>query len=145
MNDFLKQYELYFRAVANANELNKPVVFDALAAAGLTRVRVEFDGGGDSGQIDDITAYTGEVPVELPSTSPTLHQAAQNAGDPATAEATLRDAIETLCYDYLSQTHGGWGNEDGAYGTFEFDVPNRTIHLDFNERFTDSTNFTHDF
>jgi hypothetical protein len=145
MNDFLKQYELYFRAVANANELNKPVVFDALAAACLTRVRVEFDGGGDSGQIDDITAYTGEVPVELPSTSPTLHQAAQNAGDPATAEATLRDAIETLCYDYLSQTHGGWGNEDGAYGTFEFDVPNRTIHLDFNERFTDSTNFTHDF
>ena len=145
MNDFLKQYELYFRAVANANELNKPVVFDALAAACLTRVRVEFDGGGDSGQIDDITAYTGEVPVELPSTSLTLHQAAQNAGDPTTAKATLRDAIETLCYDYLSQTHGGWENNDGAFGSFVFDVAGRTVQLEFNGRFTDVATHNYDF
>ena len=33
MNDFLEQYELYLKAVAKANELNKAVVFDALAAA----------------------------------------------------------------------------------------------------------------
>ena len=69
MNDFAKQYELYLKAVAKANELNKAIVFDALAAAGLTRVTVEFDGEGDSGQINDITAYTGESPAELPSTS----------------------------------------------------------------------------
>jgi hypothetical protein len=145
MSDFRQQYELYLKTVANANELNKTVVFDALAAAGLTRVTVEFDGEGDSGQINGMTAHAGEAPAELPSTALTLHQASHKGGDPRTTEATLRDAIETLCYDYLSQTHGGWGNEDGAYGTFEFDVPNRTIHLDFNERFTDTTNSTHDF
>ena len=145
MSDFRQQYELYLKAVAKANELNKAVVFGALAAAGLTRVTVEFDGEGDSGQINGMTAHAGEAPAELPSTALTLHQASHKGGDPRTTEATLRDAIETLCYDYLSQTHGGWGNEDGAYGTFEFDVPNRTIHLDFNERFTDTTNSTHDF
>ena len=32
-----------------------------------------------------------------------------------------------------------------AYGTFEFDVRKRTIRLDFNARFTDSTNSSHDF
>jgi hypothetical protein len=145
MNDFLARYELYLKAVANANELNKAVVFDALVAAGLTRVAVEFDGEGDSGQINGITAHAGEAPAEFPSTSLTVHRATHNGGNLRTDEATLRDAIETLCYDYLSQTHGGWGNEDGAYGTFEFDVPNRTVHLDFNERFTDTTNSTHDF
>jgi len=145
MNDFRQQYELYLKAVAKANELNKAIVFDALAAAGLTRVTVEFDGEGDSGQINDITAYTGEAPAELPSTSLKLQRAPQNGGDLRTAEATLRDAIETLCYDYLSQTHGGWENNDGAYGTFEFDVGKRSIHLDFNARFTDTTNSTHDF
>jgi hypothetical protein len=145
MNDFLQQYELYLKAVAKANELNKIVVFDALAAAGLTRVAVEFDGEGDSGQINEITAYAGETPAEFPSTSLTLHQATHGGSDLRTAEATLRDAIETLCYDYLTQCHDGWENNDGAYGTFEFDVPNRTVHLDIDERFTDTTNSTHEF
>jgi hypothetical protein len=145
MNDFLQQYELYLKAVAKANELNKAVVFDALVAAGLTRVAGEFDGEGDSGQINGITAHAGEAPAEFPSTALTVHRAPHNGSDLQTAEATLRDAIETLCYDYLTQCHDGWENNDGAYGTFELDIPNRSIHLDFNERFTDTTNSTHDF
>jgi hypothetical protein len=145
MNDFRQHYELYLKAVAKANELNKAAVFDALAAANLTRVAVEFDGEGDSGQINEITTYAGEAPAELPSTAMTLHQATHGRSDLRTGEATLRDAIETLCYDYLTQCHDGWENNDGAYGTFEFDLPNRTMHLDIDERFTDSTNFTHDF
>jgi hypothetical protein len=145
MSDFRQQYELYLKAVAKANELNKAVVFGALAAAGLTHVTVEFDGEGDSGQINEITTYAGEVPAELPSTALTLHQASHNGSDLRTAEATLRDVIETLCYDYLTQSHDGWENNDGAYGTFEFDVPNRTVHLDVDERFTDTTNSTHVF
>ena len=145
MNDFRQQYELYLKAVAQANELNKAVVFDALAAVGLTRVTVEFDGEGDSGQINGIAAHAGEAPAEFPSTSLTLHQATQTGSDLRTAEATLHDAIETLCYDYLTQCHDGWENNDGAYGTFEFDVQNRTVHLDIDERFTDTTNSTHAF
>jgi hypothetical protein len=145
MNDFVKQYELYLKAVARANELNKAAVFEALAAAGLTSVTVEFDGEGDSGQINGMAAHAGESPAELPSTSLKLQRAPQNGGDLRTAEATLRDAIETLCYDYLTQCHDGWENNDGAYGTFEFDVPNRTVHLDIDERFTDTTNSTHEF
>ena len=37
----------------------------------------------------------------------------------------------------LEQTHGGWENNDGAYGEFTFDVAERTIKLDFNERISD--------
>jgi hypothetical protein len=51
--------------------------FDALAAAGLTLVEVEFDGEGDSGQIEGIYAYAGDARAELPESSLTLHQAAQ--------------------------------------------------------------------
>jgi hypothetical protein len=145
MTDFLEYFSRHLEAVAKANALNKPIVFDALAAAGLTRITVEFDGGGDSGQIEDVIAYAGEAHVELPSVSLTLHQAAQNRGDPKTTTGSLSDAIETLCYDYLSQAHCGWENEDGAHGTFELDVRKRNIRLDFNERFTDTRNFTHDF
>jgi hypothetical protein len=145
MDDFLEHYYRHREAVAEANALNKAVVFDALAAAGLMRVTVEFDGIGDSGQIDQITAYAGEASAELPTRSLTLHQAAQNKGDPRTTKVGLREAVETLCYDYLAQTHGGWQDNDGAYGTFEFDVGARSIHLDFNERFTDTNHHSHDF
>jgi hypothetical protein len=145
MNDFLETYSRHLEAVAKANAFNKPIVFDALAAAGLTLVEVPFDGQGDSGQIEGVYAYAGDARSELPESSLTLHQAAQNKGDPKTTTVSLHDAIETLCYDYLAQTHGGWENNDGAYGTFEFDVRERSIRLDFNERFTDSTHHSHDF
>ena len=145
MNDFLARYALYLKAVAKANEMNKAIVFDALAAAGLTLVEVEFDGEGDSGQIEGVYAYAGDARTELPESFLTLYQAAQNKGEPRTTNVSLHDAIETLCYDYLAQTHGGWENNDGAYGTFEFDIRKRSIHLDFNERFSDSTNYSHDF
>jgi hypothetical protein len=145
MNDFLEHYYRHREAVAKATLLNKPIVFDALQVAGLTLVEVEFDGAGDSGQIEGIYAYAGDARAELPESSLTLHQAAQNNGDPRTTTVSLHDAIEILCYDYLSQTHGGWENNDGAYGTFRFDVQERSIHLDFNERFTDSTHHSHDF
>jgi len=145
MNDFLEYYSRHLEAVTKANALNKPIVFDALAAAGLTLVEVEFDGEGDSGQIEGIFAYAGDARAELPESFLTLYQAAQNKGDPRTTNVSLHDAIETLCYDYLSQTHGGWENNDGAYGIFRFDVKQRSIRLDFNERFTDSTHHSHDF
>ncbi len=145
MNDFLNSYSRYLQAVAKANALNKPLVFDALAAAGLTLVEVEFDDEGDSGQIEEISAYAGDAVAELPSSSLTLHEAVQNKDDPTTTTVSLSAAIETLCYDYLSQTHGGWENNEGAYGTFEFDVQERSIRLDFNARFVDSTNYSHDF
>ena len=49
---------------------------------------------------------------------------------------TLLAVVEEMAYDYLADTHRGWENDDGAYGEFCFDAAARTIHLDFNERFT---------
>lgn len=54
-------------------------------------------------------------------------------------------AIETLAYDFLGQTHGGWENSDGAYGDFTFDVAERTITLDYNERHMESDYSQHVF
>jgi hypothetical protein len=143
MNDFPDRYKLYLETIAEANKLNKPIVFDALAAANLTLVTVNFDGEGDSGQINAITAYTkGDAPADVPETELVLHRATQIESD-RTVAVTLLNAIETLCYDYLSQCHGGWENDDGSYGTFEFDVVKRTIRLDCNVRFVDSIHHFH--
>jgi hypothetical protein len=58
---------------------------------------------------------------------------------------TLCAAIETLCYDYLEQTNGGWENNDGGFGEFIFDVAARTVELEFNGRYTDTFTTNHTF
>jgi hypothetical protein len=144
-DDFSKRYQDHTKAVAEANVLNKAAVFDALVAAEVTRVTAEFDGEGDSGQLNDIAAYSGETRVTLPLTSITLHQARLNTNGLTTHTATLKNAVETLSYDYLEQEYAGWENNDGAYGEFIFDVAAREIHLEMNVRFSDTTQHNHTF
>jgi uncharacterized protein DUF6878 len=143
--DFMASYQNHQKALIEANGRNKAVVFDALAAAGVTTVTVEFDGEGDSGQIESVIACSGDSPAELPETPVTLHRASwQNETLTASTEP-LREAIETLCYDYLEQEHGGWENNDGAFGTFAFDVAARSIELEFTGRYSDTYTNTHTF
>ncbi len=65
--------------------------------------------------------------------------------DPVTLSQPLREAIETMSYALLESSHGGWENNDGAYGDFVFDVAAGTIALDYNERFSTSENYQHEF
>ena len=145
MTDFATAYARHRELQAKANALNKPIVFDALQAAGITRVTVEFDGEGDSGQIDDILAYAGDNRIDFPSTNVKLHSTEWGQQELGTRESSLRDAVEDLCYGYLEQTHGGWQDNDGAFGQFTFDVADCRIELDFNGRYTDSWTDAHTF
>lgn len=57
----------------------------------------------------------------------------------------MKEAIERLAYDFLEETHGGWENNEGAYGDFLFDVTERTITLNYNERIETSEYTQHVF
>ena len=53
----MSNYERHCQARKELGKANKAAIFDALAAANISLVSVEFDGEGDSGQIDNLTAY----------------------------------------------------------------------------------------
>jgi hypothetical protein len=133
--------------VASAEDIrarNKNVIFDALSEAGIHRVTVDYDGSGDSGQIESVEAWsTANEKVPLPS-SRKVPWASGNPDRPV-SEIGLEAAVEELAWDYLWDEHGGWENNDGAFGTFAFDVSARTIALEHNERFTDVNTFSHQF
>jgi hypothetical protein len=142
-DDIMASYHNHQKALADANVINKGAVFDALAAAGIAIVNTTFDGEGDSGQIDDITA---DDSATIPPISIELQrETGWGAGKLDSSQTTLRDAIVTLCYDYLSQVQEGWENNDGAFGEFIFNVAERRIDLDLNVRFSDSALFNHSF
>ena len=143
---WIARYQDHARRVAEARPANKAALFDALARAGTTSVVANFDGYGDSGQIEQVEVQAGEAEAKLPGDR--IEFIEPVFGDPEKVERsthTVSDAIETLVYAFLEQTHSGWENDSGAYGDVTFDVGNRTITLDYNERHTESDYSCHTF
>ena len=95
---------------------NKTALFDALAAAGITTVIVNFDGYGDSGQIETIEAKAGDDVIPLPTVQIEIASAFLGTAMIHRQALPVEEAIEILVYDVLNQKHGGWENDDGAYG-----------------------------
>jgi hypothetical protein len=124
---------------------NKGALFEALASSGVTKVLVQFDGCGDSGQIESIEARIGENPVDLPDAQVEIAKVCWGKSEIERSAMSIRDAIEQLAYDFLEETHGGWENDEGAYGEFTFDVAKRAITLDYNERISDAVYSQHVF
>lgn len=148
MNDLINvmaSYERRRQAQAKLNESNKDAVFDGLALANITEVRVDFDGEGDSGQINGVAAFRGEEATDLPKTRVAIQTVSWQSDEIVTTDQGLEEAIETLCYSYLEETHGGWENNEGGFGEFRFDVKKRSVELEFNGRFSDVWTDTHSF
>jgi len=131
---------------ANLRPSNKAAVFSALAGAGIATVTVIFDGCGDSGQIESIEARDASgADVPLPEVTIAIVAIVWGQSSPEPRSMSVEQAIEHLVYDALTETHGGWENNDGAFGEFVFDVPALEIRLDYNERITSSELYSHTF
>ena len=122
---------------------NKAIVFAALADAGIRKVTVEYDGSGNSGQIEDVAAWNaGNERGPLPADRK-IQLVSENSDYPL-PEQNFEAAVEHLCWDYL-EIYTGWENNDGAFGTFVFDVPARMVTLEHNERYTEVNTTSHEF
>jgi len=124
-------------------ERNKAALFDALEASGISQVLVTFDGYGDSGQIENISAKKGDDNIEMPTGTIEMIDAAWCPSETRRSSSSVASAVETLAYDVLAMTHCGWPNDEGAYGDIVFDVAERAITLDYNERYLTTEYSTH--
>lgn len=143
--DFMARHAAYQQRAATLHTTNKAALFAVLTAAGVTRVTVSFDGFGDSGQIEDIEAMAGETKVSLPTSPVEILQTASYDETIDRREQPIAEAIETLVYSFLEETHSGWENNEGAFGQVVFDVAADTITLEYNERFESSEYCEHAF
>lgn len=142
---FLREQDEYRARAARFDPANKKALFDALGAAGISHVIVSFDGYGDSGQIESIDAWAGDASMALPVQDVTLVLARWDNAEVKAETMSVESAIEHMVYEYLERTHSGWENNDGADGEFMFSVVNGTVTLDYNEHYTASENYTHEF
>lgn len=84
------------RRIADRRTVCKTALFDALAKAGITTITVDFDGSGDSGQIETIRAMTDLADVPLPEATIKFVQPGQDDDSPIDRYLEIRDAIEEL-------------------------------------------------
>lgn len=146
MSDIVAQLEAEKLQRASLRPANKSAVFAALASAGIASVTIPFDGYGDSGQIENIEARDrANGTVRLPDATISIVTIVWGQHEPEARTMTVSEAIEHLVYDALSETHGGWENNEGAYGEFIFDVAAGEIRLDYNERITATEFYSHTF
>ncbi len=130
---------------------NKAVLFDALASAGIECVILEFDGYGDDGQFQGTTAYHAGVEhglkegTDVPVVSVILKSVVFDTGEVEEKSVLLASAIEEMVSDFLEDTHDGWEDGEGAFGHFRLSVPDRSITLEYNERYIESKFEEHSF
>ena len=129
---------------AEAVKANSKLLFDTLQETRVATIEVTFNGCGDSGQIENVI-YEDHRGKEV--SEPKLVVKGSFTGkhhewddhkktfvEVGGGEGKVRDIVEQVCYDKLEASHGGWEINEGSYGTFVFDVLNRKVNLEFNER-----------
>jgi hypothetical protein len=150
------------RAAALAK--TKPILFDALKRAGIVRVVVSFDGEGDSGQIESVTAYRDDdTGIDLPDETITCAFADMEAiyvpcdVNPSGQKfagcriedkektAKIAEIIDDIFWDFIGAQHGGWENNDGGFGECHFLAEDGIIRLEMNERYTETNYSEHEW
>ena len=144
MVDIMAQIKKSQEAKAERSKGDAKILFDALEDTNVVSIQVDFDGCGDSGQINSIEYYDhrdkglpepkGKVKGSLLPAGHHWNSKTNNLEELPEREATFNELVEQICYDRLGAHHGGWEINEGSYGTFSFDVLNRKINLEFNER-----------
>ena len=86
-----------------------------LAELGIDTVRIEYDGYGDSGAIEQLCAFVSEKEIDLP----------------ASIDEELRTAAESILPD-------GWQDNDGAFGVLVLNVAERRLTREHSWRVQDT-------
>lgn len=113
-----------------------------LDVAGIAQVVIDYNGGGDEGQINDVTAEAADgTSVSLPTVA--CERFTTGYDGRVTSDVTsLEAALEAIGTEALGAYYQGWENNDGAFGTIRIDVAARTATLDHNIYVTSSELFT---
>ena len=123
---------------------NATALFDFLQESRISTINATFDGCGDSGQINgveyldhrgkDVNIPTGKVSGSRLEAGYHWNDKTKKMEELPIREGCVEELVHEICYDKLGSKHMGWEINEGSYGTFSFDVLNRKISLEFNER-----------
>jgi hypothetical protein len=113
-----------------------------LANLGVTGIKVHYDGGGDSGAIEDIS-YTTE-PCETPDdVDEKVEIGWGSKNNLADLDQEAYAAIEKFAYKILDDIEDWWNNE-GGFGDLSICVPSGKYMIDNHVRYYQTEDYQHE-
>ena len=125
-----------------ANEQEKTTLLTQLNLLGAKQVRIEFQGGGDDGQIEGTYIFDRndnyiDVPNDMIAWTSLTYGNQQSEQKPT----KLIDALEDVCQRALDNTGLDWYNNDGGQGNLTIDFrdnpPSIKLYVGINQTTTD--------
>jgi hypothetical protein len=114
----------------------KDVIIKSLSEVGAVTAEAQYSGGGDSGQVDTVTAFSkdgGEV--DITDEMVTVEMFSSSFVDTNWVETlkpktiSLKEAIEDFATTWVYMNHGGYENNEGGQGTCVFIVDRNEVEL----------------
>lgn len=116
---------------------NRPMLLIELRRLKVKEVSAEYDGSGDSGQLEEPTlAPEPEPGVVVPPVSVLVDGGwSSKQGEIAeTRTKAIIEAVQDLFYDLLEMEHPGWEINEGSYGSLVWAMDDDKVRLVHNER-----------
>ena len=112
-----------------------------LADLGVTGVKVQYDGAGDSGAVEWI-GYTKEL-CETPEDVNDNIDSWANDANLANIDQNSYNQIENFAYEILNDVEDWWNNE-GGFGTLCISIPSGKYIINNHIRITETEDYFHD-
>jgi hypothetical protein len=139
----------YMESIARAKQTYNggiDVLKNYLKAHGVTDFSCNYSGYGDSGDTMEITINPKDVASTVPDTRLAFtcewHSSQNNESkwvDVKDNQQSIREIIEDICWDMVSQNHGGWENNEGGQGTIWWDSKKNVLNLNHEQNHTETT------
>jgi hypothetical protein len=123
-------------------ETELTAVLIRLADAGVTGVKIVYDGAGDSGSIESVV-YTAE-PCETPEDIDDKVDGYDYESKLANIDMNAADALSNFAENVLLDEIEDWWNDEGGYGTLCIMVPSGKYIINNHIRITDTEDYFHD-
>ncbi len=120
-------------------------ILAVLAAYGVVSIEATFDGGGDSGQVDEINIKGIADGTSGGTDWDKIALSAEHKEQLETEASTVGDYISRLVDEVIERTNEDWYNNDGGHGEVEIIPGEGRIHVDMNIRYTESRHEPYDF
>jgi hypothetical protein len=130
---------------AEVNEINKRTLIEFMRDNGINEIVIDFDGSGDSGQMDEVACYP-DNKHQLMKTQVSLIRCSHRFADgkwsliEELVEDTAEEVAQEIGYSILENHHGGWEINEGSFGKIRINADGSGL-LEYHERIIE-TNYT---
>lgn len=132
-------YNIIAEAKNKNKNKNKELLCAVMQTLGITSIAVEFDGSGDSGQVEGVTVVPANKQDHFDNTQTKVfrtrcfYSVAGNRVEEEEVSCSASELAEDFAYEILEYNHGGWEINDGAYGTIIIHADGRGS-IEYNQR-----------